>query len=313
MALPCVGIVIVNWNSQAQLSECVASIDAHGDGFVFGTVVVDNGSTDGSEQLPRTRDTQLLLAGCNLGFARACNLGALRFDCEYLLFLNPDARLLPETLARTIAYMNSPEAAAVGICGVRLIGEDGLTQAHTARFPTAADFIAHSTGLSALFPRAFGTWHGGGHDHETEMAVDHVIGAYLFIRNTVFRQARGFDERFFVYLEDLDLSLRTRKLGWRTHYLATATAFHKGGGTSAQVKAHRLFYSIRSRLLYAAKHFKRSQAMAVAAAALLVEPFVRVLGLIARGAQRSDIVSTLVAYRMLIGDIPAIVRKARGA
>jgi len=111
--------------------------------------------------------------------------------------------------------------------------------------------------------------------HDITRDVDHVIGAFFLVRRSLFESLGRFDERFFVYLEDLDFSYRARQAGWRSVYLANAQAFHAGGGTSHQVKARRLFYSLRSRLLYAAKHFSKSGAALVFLATLLLEPLSR--------------------------------------
>jgi GT2 family glycosyltransferase len=112
--------------------------------------------------------------------------------------------------------------------------------------------------------------------------VDHVIGAYYLIRRPLFEEMGGFDTRFFVYFEDLDLSLRVAKAGWQTQYLACAAAYHEGGGSSKRIKATRLFYACRSRIQMAWKHLPRVQAIGIAAAVLAIEPTVRVVESVAR-------------------------------
>lgn len=112
-------------------------------------------------------------------------------------------------------------------------------------------------------------------EHLVTQQVDHVIGAFYLVRRSVFEALLGFDERFFLYLEDLDFSLRARKAGWRTVYCAETWAFHEGGGSSKQIKARRLFYALRSRLVYAFKHFPFSGAFAVLLATVFVEPWTR--------------------------------------
>jgi GT2 family glycosyltransferase len=102
-----------------------------------------------------------------------------------------------------------------------------------------------------------------------------VMGAFYLIRGSLFRQLGGFDERFFVYLEDLDLSLRVHWVGSRIHYLADTRAFHKGGGSSEQVKARRLFYFLRSRILYGFKHFHWLTSILLMVGTLILEPWSR--------------------------------------
>ncbi|MDA3878116.1 MAG: glycosyltransferase, partial [Halothiobacillus sp.] len=141
-------------------------------------------------------------------------------------------------------------------------------------------------------------------------AVDHVIGAFFLMRRSLFDSLNGFDQRFFVYLEDLDLSLRARQAGWRSVYLAEARAFHAEGGTSRQVKAHRLFYSLRSRLLYGFKHFRPWQAWALFGVTLVVEPISRTIFSLLRGGVQ-DVRNTLRGYSMLYRDLPNIVFSLR--
>ena len=143
--------------------------------------------------------------------------------------------------------------------------------------------------------------------HRATRDVDHVIGAFFLIRQALFKHLSGFDERFFVYLEDLDLSLRVHRHGYRSMYLSDAQAFHVGGGTSRQVKAHRLFYSLRSRLLYGFKHFSTHQAWALLLTIVFLEPFTRSFFAILRRSAL-DLSATLRAYGMLYRDLPRILR-----
>lgn len=267
-------IVIVNWNGGKQLAVCIASIAGNREFRDLSIVVVDNGSIDGSTDfLSEQAIVKVFRAGANLGFAKACNLGAADGRAEYLLFLNPDAAVYPATLERALAYMQDPAHADVGICGVQLIDESGHVSRSCARFPTPWGFAAHAFGLDKLFPSIghfMAEW-----AHDSTRDLDHVIGAFYMVRRGLFDFLNGFDERFFVYCEDLDFSYRARQAGWHSVYLADVQAFHSGGGTSNQVKARRLFYSLRSRLLYAFKHFSWAGAVLVLLTTLLVEPLSR--------------------------------------
>lgn len=307
-----VDIVVVNWNSGNQLTECIKSIIAFGLEWVNHIVVVDNGSTDNSlKQLP-ANDKRILIirAKENLGFAKACNLGAAYCSKPYLLFLNPDARLMEGTLKKCIKFMDSESALNIGILGVRLIDERGTVQHHSARFPNWRTWVSHSLGISALFPNLFPSHFMIDFNHLYSRKVDHVMGAFFFVRRKLFQSLNGFDERYFVYLEDLDFSLRAKQAGWSTWYLADAIAFHRGGGTSEQVKAHRLFYSIRSRLLYAFKHFPRTQAWVVLGFSLLIEPVSRLVrAMLHRSGQ--EVRDTAYGYTLLWTDLPNILKKTK--
>ncbi|WPZ27565.1 glycosyltransferase family 2 protein (plasmid) [Sulfitobacter pontiacus] len=297
--MPLVDIIIVNWNSGDQLRQCIDSIRLYGSSHLGKCIVIDNGSEDGSANfLKNARDVDLVLTGENLGFGRACNLGADRGNSELVLFLNPDAILLPNSLAGAINVFQKSGAENIGIVGVQLIGEDGELQRTCARFPTVTLMLAKCTGLATLIGGL--NFHMQSWAHDRTRQVDHVIGAFYLIRRTLFEVLDGFDDRFFVYLEDLDLSYRASSLGYQSVFIAEAQAFHKGGGVSEQVKAHRLFYSLRSRILYAFKHFSMFSAIIVLLATLLIEPISRVIFLLLRG-RLSEIADLGRGYRMLWG------------
>jgi GT2 family glycosyltransferase len=304
-------IIIVNWNAGSQLAEVVSSIKKYHHGLVSSVVIVDNASTDDSlDRVETMQDLpfkpQIIRNSENCGFGKACNLGAQQAKGEYLLFLNPDAALYADTLPKALAFMQDPANSKVGICGVQLLDEAGHVSRSCARFPSAVGFVAHAVGLDRFFPRLghfMAEW-----DHAQTRQVDHVIGAFFLVRRELFNAMHGFDERFFVYLEDLDFSYRACQAGWRSVYLADAQAFHAGGGTSNQVKARRLFYSLRSRLLYAFKHFSSIGAVGVLLTTLLVEPVSRSALALLR-CSWAGLKETWAAYGMLWRWLPQWVFK----
>lgn len=304
-------IIIVNWNAGSQLTECVASIIQYHDDLVCSVIVVDNASTDNSlalvEEFKDLPFKLLLIRNSeNCGFGKACNLGAQHAKSEYLLFLNPDAALYADTLSKALAYVQDPINAEVGICGVQLLDETGHVSRSCARFPSSLGFVGHAVGLDRLFPRIghfMAEW-----DHAQSIQVDHVIGAFFLVRRALFDVLHGFDERFFVYLEDLDFSYRAHQFGWRSMYLADAQAFHAGGGTSNQIKARRLFYSLRSRLLYSFKHFSLMGALTVLFSTLLVEILCRSMLTLLRFSW-AGFKETWVAYGMLWRWLPQWIFK----
>ncbi len=302
MSEPSVSIIIVNWNAGRQLRECLDSIaSSRRDGWrLEGVVVVDNASVDdslagiGETELP----LRVLTNSTNRGFAAACNQGARQSASDYLLFLNPDCVVEPDAIATVVAFMQRGENPGVGVAGARLLDAGGRTWRCCSRHPRPSDFLKKASGLDALFPRLrthlMREW-----DHEESRPVDHVMGSFYFVRRELFEQLGGFDERFFVYLEDLDFSVRTVHAGYSVYYLAEARVFHRGGGTSEQARAERLFYSLRSRLLYAFKHFNRGGALAVAIATLMWEPLPRLARAALRGGNAAEMRETLQAYTRL--------------
>ncbi|CAK0772904.1 N-acetylglucosaminyl-diphospho-decaprenol L-rhamnosyltransferase [Gammaproteobacteria bacterium] len=305
-------IIIVNWNAGLQLAALVNSIILHHSNLVSSVVIVDNASTDNSlARIKETTDVPFLLHIIqnteNRGFSAACNQGAALASSEYLLFLNPDTRLFKNSLSAPLEFMQRPENIDVGIIGIQLIDDQNHVSRSCARFPSLSIFIAYTLGLNHLHGLQHLNLHMSNWTHDRTKRVDHVIGAFYLIRYSLFESLGGFDERFFVYLEDLDLSLRAHQSGWRSIYFSEAQAFHAGGGTSQQVQAHRLFYSLRSRLLYGFKHFTPWQAWTLLTVMLILEPISRSIYSLLRG-KTQDFHNTWHAYKMLYVNVIQILR-----
>lgn len=296
-----VDIVIVNWNTGDALRACLQSIADGTDGVsVSRVVVVDNASTDNSmaQALHASRSFEVVRNEVNRGFGAACNQGTVNSRADYLLFLNPDTRLEADTLRNTLTFLDAEAQRDVGICGIRLEGDDGHATTSAARFPSPRVIFGQATGLArwlpALFPRHLLT----AEECAGTRDVDQVIGAFFMMRRSLFDTLHGFDERFFVYFEEVDLSLRARHAGYRSVFFHGAKAYHKGGLSSDQVKSARLFYSLRGRLLYAWKHFSWTRAWAVMAITFGLEwPARLVAAAFSGGTALSE---TAAAYRRLV-------------
>ncbi|WP_081328663.1 glycosyltransferase family 2 protein [Neomoorella thermoacetica] len=279
-------------------------------------IVTDNTLEEAAtKRTKRSEDVVLSLTlirnNINRGFAAACNQGAAESKADYLLFLNPDTRLFENSLTVPVAFMERPENQHIGIVGIQLVDDYGQISRTCARFPQPGHFFSKMLGLDRLFPRVFPSHFMNEWDHSDSRMVDQVMGAFFLVRRHLFEMLNGFDERFFVYFEEVDFSLRARQLGWSSFYLAEAQAYHKGGGTSKQIKAKRLFYSLRSRILYGYKHFSWTAATLLMLGTLVLEPIARVvLGIAHRSG--SEIVETFRAYRMLWSSMPEWMKVARG-
>lgn len=308
---PSLDIVIVNWNAGARLHVCLSSIRAaRQDGFELKrVVVVDNASSDGSMNDLHFPDLALSLVrnSENRGFATACNQGAGGSSADYLLFLNPDTAVLTDSLQAPIQFMEEARNAEVGICGIQLLDEKGNVSQSCSWFPTTPSLLSQMLGLDRLFPN-----HLKGHfldhkDHFESRQVDQVMGAFFLVRHKLFESLDGFDERFFVYFEDLDFSYRAHQAGWQSYYLATAQAYHRGGGCSKGAKARRLYYSLCSRILYSYKHLGGAPGTGVMLGTLLVEPFSRLVLAVAHKSV-SEMQETVQAYMMLGRSIPFLLK-----
>jgi GT2 family glycosyltransferase len=286
------GIVIVNWNAGRHLVDCLDCISATSrGGFELDrVVVVDNASSDGSADdlhfpgLP----VSLLRNTVNRGFAAACNQGARSCSADYLLFLNPDMRVLADSLQTPIQFMEEQRNAKVGICGIRLLDKERKVSRSCSWFPTHTSLLAHLESGQ----------------------VDQVMGAFFLVRRELFESLGGFDERFFVYFEDLDFSYRAKQAGWQNYYLATAQAHHEGGVCSEQVRARRLFYSHRSRILYSYKHFGWAAAAGVMLGTLFLEPFSRLVLALAHKSV-PEMQETVEAHIMLWRSLPSLLHSRK--
>lgn len=284
-ALPALDVVIVNWNGGVLVQACVASLARAAAGLDLRVVVVDNASTDGSAEaleafradnldaLPPPAEgggrftLRVLRNTKNLGFARACNIGAAAGEADTVLFLNPDTRV--DGLALLAARAGLRADPRTGIVGARQIADDGTVERSCARTPTSASLLGQALALDrlGLVPTHFMTeW-----DHAEDRPVDQVMGAFLMIRRPLLAALGGFEERFFVYYEDVDLCRRAREAGFAVRHVAGAVIGHAGQGTTRQARAHRLFYILRARVQYAAKHHGRATALALLAASFLAE------------------------------------------
>jgi len=257
---PSVHIVIVNWNTGDYLRECLRSIvDTKNEPFSLARVtVVDNASSDDS--FARLDSFSLPLEAIrnetNRGFAAACNQGASGSSADYILFLNPDTRLFPDALARVTRFMEGPGAAGIGICGVQNVDNHGQPAISSSRFPSVRGWIGKMTGLDRLLPGVFPPHHLRPAELQESRIVDQVIGAFYFVRRELFVRLGGFDERFFLYFEEVDFALRARGVGYSSYFLKDAQVFHAGNVSSNQVREFRLYHGLRSRLLFARKQWK---------------------------------------------------------
>lgn len=295
-----VDIVIINWNSGDLLQKCIHTLLTPSNQAQLGTIfIIDNNSADNSiGLLPKSNKIRIIYNQDNVGFSKACNQGFKLSEAPFVLLLNPDTQLFDTTLADCVQFMQSrPD---VDIAGCQLLNEDGSIAKSCARFPTVLHMCFESTGLSKIAPKIFTPatlmtdW-----DHKESRFVDQVMGAFMFMRKEVFEKAGYFDERFFVYYEELDFSKRLAGLGGKSYYTTDIKAIHSGGGTTHNVKAFRLFLNLRSRLQYAKKHFSRTGYILVGFCTYCIEPFSRGLFLLLKG-QFKDIGQLIKGYQKLV-------------
>ena len=279
--------------------ECIESILQPQNLEILGQILVlDNASSDGSASLPiADQRLKVIHNKQNMGFAYACNQGISESNSSYIVMLNPDTVLLPNTLSQSFQFMEANQEA--DILGCTQLDESGNIRPSVSRFPSPARFFYDSCGLSKLLPTVFKPatlmtdW-----DHKTSAFVDQIMGSYMFIRRSVFDKIGLFDTRFFVYYEELDLSRRLSLAGGKSYYNHEIRLIHKGEGTTRNVKGYRLFLNLNSRLFYANKHFGRAGYRATAFNTLFVEFATRILISIIKG-HLGDVRETIKGYKLL--------------
>lgn len=304
--LPSIDIIIVNWNSGQLLKNCIQSIPIAMDGsFVLNRVIiVDNNSSDNSLyfEFDQNLRVSFIKNQQNLGFARACNQGASGSKSDFLLFLNPDTVLFQDSLSAPAEFLAGNPS--VGIVGVQMVDESGEVSRNCGRFPTPFRMIYSSFGLDKIFPGVFPGHFMVEWDHLSDKKVDQVMGSFFMIRRDLFVLLKGYDERFFVYFEDLDLAQRAKKLGFSNYYLSCCKIFHKGGGTTESIMAMRLALILHSRLIYCKKHFNKFSYFLIFCATVIIEPMTRLVNSILKG-HPGEMKEVLKGYKFLFRRLSA--------
>ena len=256
-------IIIVNYNVKYFLEQCLCSVRkaleftplSEGESEVL---VVDNNSADGSIEYlqPRFPFVRFIANKENIGYARANNQGLKEAHGKYVLFLNPDTILPEDIFRKTISFMDQhPDAGAIG---VRMIDGSGRFLKESKRgLPTAWASFCKMSGLTGLFPssKAFAGYYMGHLDEKVTQEVEVLAGAFLMARHDILKTIDGFDERFFMYAEDIDLSYRIMQAGYKNYYLADAMIIHfKGESTRKDAKYVKQFYKAMRQ--FVEKHYK---------------------------------------------------------
>jgi hypothetical protein len=257
-------ILIVTYNSRPLIDTLLNGLAWQIHGLNAEVVLVDNASHDGTanavaEDHPWVR---LVRSPRNLGFAAGNNLAARHAQGRVLLLLNPDALPARGCVARGLALMDGD--AGVGLAGARLLAEDGSTQPSARMFPTPMQEAIVLSGLAARFPgsRWFGRLDRTWADPARAAPVDWVPGAFALVRHDLFERLGGFDERFFLYYEEVDLCRRIRAAGYRVQYWPELRVQHIGGvsartvagATVARAGSQLTLWRARSGLLYYRKN-----------------------------------------------------------
>ncbi len=252
-----VSVILVNWNGRELLERALSCLYDTIRASQYQVIVVDNASSDGSAAMVRERfpETILIENRHNAGFARANNQALKYASGRYILLLNTDAFVHEGTVDGMVAFMDAhPDAGSVGC---RLYYEDGSLQRSCFAFPTLATELWTALFLDKLLPRSryFGKYQMTYWDMNETRAVDALLGACMLVRREVVARIGLFDERFFMYSEEVDLCYRLREHGYQNYYLPTVSATHLWGGSSRRMRRESFLRLYESRVKFFRKHY----------------------------------------------------------
>lgn len=236
-------IVIVNFNTKLLLKQCLESVYQNLGNMEHEIFVIDNNSSDQSPLMIKENFPDILLIENkeNVGFAQANNQALKQASGKYLLLLNSDTIIPPESLTIMVDFLDKkPE---VGVLGPKLVDQDLNLQTSCRHFPTLFTVLSQFFGLSAMFPKSkiFGWYDMGYWDHGQTSRVDCVPGTSLLVRKKAVQEVGLLDENYFMYFEDTDWCYRFARAGWKVVFLPNAKVIHLGGASAA--KSNRgLFY-----------------------------------------------------------------------
>lgn len=242
---PDVSVVIVHYETPALLLGCLEALSVSTGSVTAEVFVVDNASTefDAAAVQGSFPGARVIVNGANVGFARASNTGLREATGRYVLLLNPDTVVAPDTLAKMVTYMDDQPDVGCSTCRLEL--EDGsLDLACRRLFPTPRRSFYRLTLLARLFPRSrrFGQYNLTYLDDRKETEIDSPCGAFMLVRQEVVREVGLLDEQYFMYGEDLDWSYRIKQAGWRIMYTPITTVQHRKRASSRRFRQRTIRY-----------------------------------------------------------------------
>lgn len=256
-------VIIVNYNVKYFLEQCLYSVQKACLGIEAEIIVTDNNSTDGSREYlePKFQSVHFIWNSENTGFAKANNLALEKANGDLILFLNPDTIVSEDSIKKCLQFLTThPNCGAVGIHMVD--GSGNFLKESKRAFPSPLTSLFKLSGLAMLFPgsKIFARYHLGHLPENENHEVDVLAGAFMMVSKKVLNQTGNFDERFFMYGEDVDLSYRIQKAGYKNYYFAGSSIIHfKGESTKrGSLNYVRLFYKAMS--LFVQKHYSGSRA-----------------------------------------------------
>ncbi|MBU1203172.1 glycosyltransferase family 2 protein [Patescibacteria group bacterium] len=236
MTRPDVSIIIVNWKVRALLEKCLNSILAETGNKQLEIIVVDNDSADGTSEMVMMEYPMIRMIALpqNIGFAAANNLALEQAHADIIFLLNPDTEVTDGFFEEALKYFkNNP---SVDIVGPKIINPDGSNQSSVRRFPDLLSQILIMLKLKNILVdnKLLSNYLANDFNYSKEQEVEQIMGAAMLIRRNVFEKIGKFDEKFFIWFEEVDFCLRAVQAGLKIKYIPYATIIHKGGESFSQ-------------------------------------------------------------------------------
>jgi GT2 family glycosyltransferase len=282
-------IIIVNYNVEYFLEQCLHSVRKACYNLDTEVWVVDNDSVDGSVKMVRDKfpEVKLIANSENLGFSKANNQAMRLADGEYFLLLNPDTIVEEDTFSKILGFMDAhPEAGGLG---VKMVDGKGDFLPESKRgLPTPAVSFYKMSGLSKIFPtsKTFGQYHLSFLNKDEIHAVDILAGAFMMLRKSVLDTVGLLDEDYFMYGEDIDLSWRIVKAGYKNYYYPETRIIHYKGESTRKSSINYVFTFYNAMRIFSEKHFSKKHAVLFSLIINLAIYFRASLSICKRFAQR---------------------------
>lgn len=251
-------ICIVNWNTRELLRACLRSIERYPLAEPYEVIVVDNASTDGSAEMVRAEFPNVFLIANaeNRGYAAGNNQALRQARGEFILLLNPDTEMHPDTLQRAIDFLRAhPE---VGAIGAKQLYPNGRLQPSLRAFPTPRNLLFEVLGLAKLFPRSrlFAAYRYGWFAYDRPLEAEQPMGTFLMVRRAVVEQVGLMDEAFPLFFNDVDWCYRIKQAGWKIMFVPDVVITHHGGASTRQVRLSAIRESHRALEAFYRKHYR---------------------------------------------------------
>ena len=221
-------VIIVNWNTKDFLKNCINSIKENTKKIIYEIIVIDNFSSDGSPRVVEADfpDVTLIKNQENFGFGHANNQGYAMAKGKYILFLNSDMIVQKNCLKKMFDFME--KNPAIGASSCKLTHPDGSLQHSCREFPSFKTIFLMQIGVRFFFPKMkiFRDYLMLDWDHSDIREIDQIMGSFMFIRGMVIKEVGGFDERFWMYFEEVDLCLRIKAAGWKIVHYPYVSSIH---------------------------------------------------------------------------------------